>query len=102
MAENDADAYTTLVADEFTATDTHHDRPYTKADRISQIRKQKLSGNRSTPPALLSAQMFDFGETVMMIAHEQRAHAKEYFNTRMWVKREGRWQMLFSFNTRIE
>ena len=30
MANNDADAYAPLIADEFTATDTHHDRPYTK------------------------------------------------------------------------
>lgn len=102
MANNDADAYAPLIADEFTATDTHHDRPYTKPDRIAQIGKQKLSGARSTPPALLSARMFDFGETVMMIAREQRPSAKAYFNTRMWVKRDARWQMLFSFNTRIE
>ncbi len=102
MASNDADAYAPLIAGEFTATDTHHDRAYTKADRISQINFQKLAGARSVPPALVSARMFDFGDTVMMIAREQRANAKAYFNTRMWVKREGRWQMLFSFNTRIE
>jgi hypothetical protein len=102
MANNDANAYAPLIADEFTATDTHHDRPYTKPDRIAQINKQKLVGARSTPPALLSARMFDFGETVMMIAREQRPSAKAYFNTRMWVKRDGLWQMLFSFNTRIE
>lgn len=102
MASSDADAYAPLIADEFTATDTHHDHPYTKPDRLAQIKKQKLAGTRSVPPALLSAQMFDFGETVMMIAHEQRLNAKAFFNTRMWVKRDGRWQMLFSFNTRIE
>ena len=73
-----------------------------KADRIEQINKQKQSGVQSVPPPLVSARMFDFGDTVMMIAREQRANAKAYFNTRMWVKREGRWQMLFSFNTRIE
>ena len=102
MANNDADAYAPLISDEFTATDTHHDRPYTKADRLAQIRKQQLAGARSAPPELTSARMFDFGDTVMMIAREQRPGAKSYFNTRMWVKRDGRWQMLFSFNTRIE
>jgi hypothetical protein len=102
MANNDAGAYAPLIADEFTATDTHHDRPYNKADRLAQINKQQLSGARSFPPALVSARMFDFGDIVMMIAREQRANAKAYFNTRMWVKRDGRWQMLFSFNTRIE
>jgi ketosteroid isomerase-like protein len=102
MAENDAGAYAPLIADEFTATDTYHDRPYTKADRLSQIAKQKTSGSRSAPPELLSAQMFDFGDSVVMIAREQRKEAKAYFNTRMWVKRDGRWQMLFSFNTRID
>jgi hypothetical protein len=102
MASNDADAYAPLIADEFTATDTHHDRAYTKADRLAQIQKQKQTGAHSPPPALISASMFDFGETVLMIAREQRTNAKAYFNSRMWVKRDGRWQMLFSMNTRIE
>lgn len=102
MATNDADAYTPLIAEEFTATDTHRDRPFTKTDRLAQIQKQKQSGVRSMPPEMISARMFDFGETVMMIAREHRPGAKSFFNTRMWVKRDGRWQMLFSFNTRIE
>ena len=102
MAESDADAYAPLIADEFTATDTFHDRPFTKEDRLAQINKQKTTGRRAAPQELLSAEMFDFGETVMMVAHEQRPGAKSYFNTRMWVKRDGRWQMLFSFNTQIE
>ncbi|HET7748641.1 MAG TPA: nuclear transport factor 2 family protein, partial [Terriglobales bacterium] len=33
MATNDADAYARLIADEFTATDTHHARPFSKSDR---------------------------------------------------------------------
>jgi len=102
MAENDLAAYARLIADEFTATDTHHDRPYTKADRLAQIQKQKDSGKHNAPPELLSAEMFDLGETVLMIARERRSGAKAYFNSRMWVQREARWQMLFSFNTRIE
>lgn len=102
MADNDPEEYAPLIADEFTATDTHHDMPYTKENRLAQLRKQKQSGGGSIPSALISARMFDFGETVMMIAREQRPGAKPYFNTRMWVRRDGRWQMLFSFNTRIE
>ncbi len=102
MADNDAEAYAPLIADEFTATDTPHDRAFTKIDRIAQINKQRQNGTRSVPPALISAQMFDFGETVMMIAKEERPNAKAYYNTRMWVRRDGRWQMLFSFNTRIQ
>jgi len=102
MAESDADAYSPLIADEFTATDTFHDRPFTKADRLAQINKQKTTGRRAAPQELLSAEMFDFGETVMMVAHEQRPGGKSYFNTRMWVKRDGRWQMIFSLNTQIE
>lgn len=101
MAENDVAAYARLIADEFTATDTYHDRPYTKTDRLAQIQKQKDSGKHNAPPELLSAEMFDLGDTVFMIAREQRHGAKAYFNSRMWVKREARWQMLFSFNTRI-
>jgi len=102
MAESDADAYAPLIADEFTATDTFHDRPFTKADRLAQINKQKMTGVRAAPQELVAAEMFDFGETVMMVAKERRPGGKFYFNTRMWVKRDGRWQMLFSFNTQID
>jgi hypothetical protein len=102
MAESDANAYSPLIAHEFTATDTFHDRPYTKTDRLAQINRQKTTGVRAAPQEIRDAEMFDFGETVMMVAHEQRPGAKTYFNTRMWVKRDGRWQMLFSLNTQIE
>src|SRR5258708_34739123 len=101
MAEGDADAYAPLIADEFTATDTFHDRPNTKADRLAQIDKQKTKGRRAAPQELLSAEMFDFGETVMMVAHEQRPGGKSYFITRMWVNGHARWQMLFQFYTPI-
>jgi hypothetical protein len=57
MANNDADAYAPLIADEFTATDTHHDRPYTKSDRLAQIKKLSLAAALSRPPALTSARM---------------------------------------------
>ena len=102
MTENDPEAYSPLIAEEFTATDTYHDRPYTKTDRLSQISEQKQKGKRSAPPELVSAEMFDFGDSVLMVAKEQRPGGKSYFNSRMWVKRDARWQMLFSFNTRIE
>ena len=59
-------------------------------------------GRAGKATALVSARMFDFDETVMMIAREQRPGTKPCFNTRVWVKRDARWQMLFSFNTRIE
>src|SRR5260370_24479935 len=101
-AEREAGGSARMIADELTATETFHDRPYTKADRLAQINKQKTTGTRAAPQELLSAEMFDFGETVMMVAHEQRPGGKSYFNTRMWVKRDGRWQMLFSVNTQIE
>ena len=70
------------------------------AARIGE--KSRPRSTRSSPPELLSAGVFDFGDTVMMVAREQRPGAKSYFDARMWVKRDARWQMRFSFNTRME
>jgi len=53
MAESDADAYSPLIADEFTATDTFHDRPYTKADRLAQIDKQKNDWETRRPAGII-------------------------------------------------
>lgn len=44
----------------------------------------------------------DFERLVVRIAHEKCPKAQPYFNTGMEVKRDGRWQMLFSFTTKIQ
>ena len=51
---------------------------------------------------MVSAQVFDLGDAVLIAAHEQPPTNKTNLNTRLMIKRDGRWVMLFSFNTRIE
>ena len=57
--------------------------------RLDGARNDDLAGGESlakagkqrgnSPPELLSAEVFDFGDTVMMVAREQRPEAKSYF-----------------------
>ena len=100
MAESDADAYAP-IADEFTATDTFTTARATKRTAWHKSRKQKMTGARAAPQNC-GTRMFDLAKRHNGCKHEQRPGAKFYYNTRMWVKRDGRWQMLFSLNTQIE
>jgi hypothetical protein len=102
ITNNDAEAYAPLIADEFAATNTPDNVVFTKADRIAILNKQKETGVHSLPSPIVTARVFDFGDAVLIMAAEQPRNPKMNLNTRMMIKRDGRWQMLFSFNTRIQ
>jgi hypothetical protein len=102
IATNDADSWAAHVADEFTATNSPDNEVYGKPNRLAQIKNLSKSGLHSTPTPMVSARVFDLGDAVLIAAHEQPPTNKTNLNTRMMIKRDGRWVMLFSFNTRIE
>jgi hypothetical protein len=73
-----------------------------KANRIAAIKKQKETNARAVPAPLLSALFFDFGDTVVMEALHQPRNGKPHRFTRIWVKREGVWQLVAGAQTEIE
>lgn len=100
IVQGDADAWASHIGD-----DDFGITPgvlVTKANRIAAIRKQKETNTEPAPAPLLSARFFDFGDTVVMTALHQPRDGKPHHFTRIWVKREGAWQLVAGAQTEIQ
>lgn len=75
----------------------NNSRVQDKAARIAAVNRGGAS-----PAPLVSATMYDFADTIVMIADHQPKTGKPYHVSRIWVKRNGVWQMAVSFQNIIE
>jgi hypothetical protein len=98
MAHNSA-VFATLVADEFVAASSNSDKLYDKRGRMDDFDHAKMAGVAPTP--LVSAQMFNFGETVLMRSEHVPDRGKPLHVTRVWVKRQGSWMETLSYQTSV-
>ena len=99
VTNHDSKIWGQHVADEFLLINSDNNHPFTKADRLAILDKQKQAGTSSAPIPLVSAQMFDFGDTVIMTAMHRRDTNKPVRVSRIWIKRDGQWMMAFSEQT---
>jgi hypothetical protein len=99
---HDAVAWAPHIADEFVMLNSSNDHPFTKADRIAILNRQKQSGVGSAPSPLVSAQMFDFGDAIVMTCLHQPYNGKPIHVSRLWIKRDGQWIMAISYQTTIQ
>lgn len=90
------------VADEFMLVSSGNDHPLDKKDRMDILDKQKKAGTGSAPAPLVSARMFDFGDTVVMTSTHQSPGGKPTHVTRIWINRDGRWQLAYSQQTTVQ
>ncbi|HJT00859.1 MAG TPA: nuclear transport factor 2 family protein [Terriglobales bacterium] len=90
------------VADEFMLVSSGNDHPLDKKDRMDILDKQKKAGTSSAPAPLVSARMFDFGDTVVMSCLHQSPGGKPTHVTRIWINRDGRWQLAYSQQTSVQ
>ncbi len=102
VTAHDSAGWAPHIADEFVLISSGRDRPLSKADRMAILDRQKKTGDPSAPPPLVSARMFDFGDTVVMTSQHQAAKAKPVHVTRVWVKRGDMWQLAFSQQTTMQ
>ena len=102
VASRDSFAWAPHIASEFTILGSTNDHPLTKADRVATLNLQKVTGRGSLPPPVVSVQMFDFGDSVVMTAIHQPYVGKAVRVSRLWIKRDGKWLMSLSFQTTIE
>lgn len=102
VTNHDSEGWAPHVADEFILVGSNNDHPLDKADRMAALNKQKQTAAGSAPAPLVSARMFDFGETVVMTCLHQPFHGKPIHVSRVWIKREGKWVMSISYQTTIQ
>jgi hypothetical protein len=102
VTNHDAAAWAPHIANEFVMLGSSNDHPLTKADRIATLNLQKQTGHGSAPAPLVSAQMFDFGDAVVMTCHHQPYVGRPVHVSRLWIKRNGQWVMSISYQTTIQ
>jgi len=102
VTNHDAVAWAPHIADEFAMLSSANDHPLTKSDRIATLNLQKQTGRGTAPSPLVSAQMFDFGDSVIMTCLHQPYVGKPVHVSRLWIKRDGKWIMAISFQTTIQ
>jgi hypothetical protein len=102
VTNHDASVWSPHIAEEFAMLGSANDHPLTKADRIATLNLQKQTGRASAPAPLVSAQMFDFGDSVIMTCLHQPYTGKPVHVSRLWIRRDGKWVMSISFQTTIQ
>src|SRR5260370_240475 len=102
VTNHDAAMWSPHIADEFTMLGSSNDHPLTKADRIATLNLQKQTRFGSAPAPLVSAQMFDFGDSVVMTCLHQPYTGKPVHVTRLWIKRDVKWILSISYQTTIQ
>jgi hypothetical protein len=103
--QRNADEWARHVGDEFVFNIKENGNPLTKADRVATIRKQSSSSRVTDIGAVMpnSMDVRVFGNTAVMRDTQQPTiHARPYRAMRIWVKRDGRWQLVYSQQTTIE
>ena len=89
------------VADEFQIINSGSDR--NKAERVALALKQQQAGAGTPGAPILSMNMSDFGDTVLMISkHVPYQGGKPYYNVRVFVHRGDHWLIAWSQQTTIQ
>jgi len=101
----DADAWASHVADGFVFNVKEDGNPLTKADRVAIIRKQAQSTTvtdiGTVVPGTMVVHVFE-NAAVMTDRQQPTVGGNPYEALRIWIKRDGRWQLIYSQQTAVE
>lgn len=98
----DAAAWSHFIADEFMIINNTTIRA--KPERMVIAKRQETSGQGTPGDPVLAMDIHDFGDTaaVMISKHFPVRGGKPYNNIRVWVLRDGRWQLAISQQSEIK
>jgi len=100
VTSHDAKTWAYHVADEFVGIGRKYaGAPDTKAGRVGQI---GIVTNRVVLPKMLWGEAYAFGDAAIIIADHQPVGESPYHVIRVWVNRDGRWQLFHRQETTIE
>ena len=102
VTHHDASAWAPHIAKEFVIVSSENSRPFSKADRIAVLDRQKQAGVGSAPSPLVSARMFDFPGAIVMTCLHQPYSGKPVHVSRVWIERDGKWVLVISYQTKIQ
>jgi hypothetical protein len=91
------------AGDEFLVVSSWSNRPMTKSDRVAAYDKLRENGvHANTVAPLVWAHMWDFGDTIFMLAEHTRYGGKPDIASRVWVNRDGHWLLAVSYHTIVK
>jgi ketosteroid isomerase-like protein len=99
---NDVDAWIPNFTDEFVFVTPDGGPPLHKADRIAMIKELKRTNTTLIPAQVESMKVWVLGDAAVMRSEHKPRHGKMLHVTRVFVKRDGRWQITFGQQTAVE
>jgi uncharacterized protein DUF4440 len=99
---NDVNAWIPNFTDEFVFVTPDGGQPLHKADRIAMIKELKHTNTTLIPAQVESMKVWVLGDAAVMRSEHKPRHGKMLHVTRVFVKRDGRWQITFGQQTAIE
>jgi hypothetical protein len=103
VKDPDPDSWTKYIGDEFEFVPKEDGRPVNKAERIATLKQQKQTGTRTPIGEAQVMHVWVFGNTAVQVGNQLTpTGAIPYHCTRVWVKRGGRWQMVYSQQTTVK
>jgi ketosteroid isomerase-like protein len=100
--EDDAEAASRILGDDLLFVTPDGAQPMDKAQRLAAIRKLRNAGRGELPPAVASISVWVYGNAAIMSADQKSRFGDVLHATRVWAKRDGRWQLSFSQQTLVQ
>ncbi len=99
---NDVEAWIPNFTDDFLFVTPDGGQPLNKADRVTMIKELKRSNTTLIPAKVESMQVWAFGDSAVMRSEHKPLHGRVLHVTRIFVKKDGHWQIAFGQQTSIE
>ena len=99
---NDVEAWTPNFTDDFLFVTPDGGTPLSKADRIAMITELRRSNTTLIPAEVTSMKIWVFGDAAVMRSEHKPLHGKILHVTRLFERRNGRWQIAFGQQTWVE
>jgi hypothetical protein len=100
--EGDAAAEGRILGDDVLFVTPDRSQPMHKAERIAEIDDFAHALQVDPPPPVASMALWVFGDAAVMSADQESATGEKLCTTRIWARRNGRWQITFSQQTQVQ